>query len=146
MPRLTRDVPKCRKHKVSGQAIVTISGRDYYLNPIGTKASHLEYDRLITKWLATGRSTAYGTPAQDAVITELIVDYLEHARVYYGTGPKSVNDDVPCQVATRGVVKIWEGGGALRPSDSEAVNLTNWPSRLWIRSAADPHYFRPALT
>ncbi len=39
MPRLTRTVPKYRKHRASGQAIVTLNGVDRYLGPHGTKAS-----------------------------------------------------------------------------------------------------------
>jgi hypothetical protein len=37
MPRLIRTLPKYRKHKASGQAIVTLCGRDY-LGPQCTKA------------------------------------------------------------------------------------------------------------
>jgi hypothetical protein len=54
MPRLVNSVPRYRKHRASGPAIV-ISGRDHYLGPYGTKASHIEYDRLIAEWLASGR-------------------------------------------------------------------------------------------
>lgn len=39
MPRLANAVPKYRKHKQSGQAIVTINGRDHLLGPHNTKAS-----------------------------------------------------------------------------------------------------------
>ena len=46
MPTLKNDqLPKYRKHKASGQAIVTIGGRDNYLGPHGTVVSKLEYDR-----------------------------------------------------------------------------------------------------
>ena len=31
--------PKYRKHRASGQAVVTLNGRDIYLGPHGTKAS-----------------------------------------------------------------------------------------------------------
>ena len=31
MPRLTKSLPKYQKHRPSGQARVTICGRDYYL-------------------------------------------------------------------------------------------------------------------
>ena len=41
MPRYVNAVPKYRKHRASGQAIVTIHGRDHYLGPHGTKASRL---------------------------------------------------------------------------------------------------------
>jgi hypothetical protein len=46
MPRLTNSEPKYRKHRASGQAIVTLSGKDHYLGRYGTKASEREYDRL----------------------------------------------------------------------------------------------------
>ena len=48
-------VPSYRRHKPSGQAVVTISGRDIYLGKWNTAASRAEYDRLIGEWLAGGR-------------------------------------------------------------------------------------------
>ena len=45
MPRLTNSLPKYRKHRASGQAIVTLFGKDHYLGRYGTKASEREYDR-----------------------------------------------------------------------------------------------------
>ena len=36
MPRLTESQPKYRKHKVSGQDIVKLDGKDFYLGPYGT--------------------------------------------------------------------------------------------------------------
>jgi integrase len=88
MPRLTHAVPKYCKHRGSGQAVVTINGRDYYLGPHGTKASKLEYDRLIGEWLADGRSYSFGAPAQQISVMELLADYLQYAKEYYGTHPK----------------------------------------------------------
>ena len=55
MLRLKNIVPSYRKHKQSGQAIVTLSGRDYLLGPYGTEASRQKYDRLIAKWVSSGR-------------------------------------------------------------------------------------------
>lgn len=37
MPTLTKAVPKYRKHKATGQAVVTIGGRDHDLGRHGTK-------------------------------------------------------------------------------------------------------------
>lgn len=84
MPRLGNRVPQYRRHKQSGQAIVTINGRDYLLGSYGTSASKLDYDRLITEWLSSGRSTAFGVPEHVISIVELIVAYLEYAKGYYG--------------------------------------------------------------
>jgi len=55
MPKLLKRPPKYCKHRASGQAVVTIEGQDFYLGPHGTKASYLEYDRIIAEWLANGR-------------------------------------------------------------------------------------------
>jgi integrase len=68
---------------------VEINGRTFYLGPHGTKASHLEYDRLIGEWLAAGRSTSYGAPAGAYAIVELIADYLRYVAGYHGKGPNS---------------------------------------------------------
>ncbi|MEO8493844.1 MAG: hypothetical protein ABI614_02150 [Planctomycetota bacterium] len=42
MPRLTNSLPKYRKHRASGQAVVTLAGKDRYLGRYGTKASERE--------------------------------------------------------------------------------------------------------
>ena len=89
MPRLVQSVPKYQKHRASGQAVVTINGRDHYLGPHGTKASKLNYDRLITEWLSSGRSASYGAPERDYTITELAADYVRWAKSHYGDGPTS---------------------------------------------------------
>ena len=54
MPKLTHSTPRYRKHKATGQAIVTVFGKDHYLGPHNSKSSKLEYDRLIHEWLAAG--------------------------------------------------------------------------------------------
>ena len=84
MPRLTRSVPSYRKHRSSGQAIVTLGGRDFYLGPYGTKVSRNEYDRLVGEWLQQGRQLA--DDKSDLVslcVNQLIVAYLHFAQGYY---------------------------------------------------------------
>ena len=77
MPKLIQSNPKYRKHKASGQAVVTLNGVDHYLGPHATKASHAEYDRLISAWLANGRRLA--TPESDLTIVELLAAFRRHA-------------------------------------------------------------------
>jgi len=81
MPTLR--TPKYSRHKASGQAVVTLSGRDHYLGPYGTATSRREYDRLITEWIANGRQSPVA--ASERTIVELMVAYLRHAKAYYGT-------------------------------------------------------------
>jgi integrase len=89
MPRLIRALPQYRKHKASGQAVVTISGRDHYLGPHGTKASRVEYDRLIVEYLSSGRSPSFGAAAASLTVVEVAAEYLRHAKGYYGTAKTS---------------------------------------------------------
>ena len=58
MPRLVNSSPKYRRHKSSGKAVVTLNGRDFYLGPYGSKASRIEYDRLVAEWMANHRHPA----------------------------------------------------------------------------------------
>lgn len=54
MSARTPCIPSLRHHKPSGQAVVSLSGRDHYLSKHGTGAAKAEYDRLIAEWLAHG--------------------------------------------------------------------------------------------
>jgi hypothetical protein len=81
MPTLTQSHPKYRKHRASGNAVVTLNGTDHYLGPHGTKASHREYDRLITSWLLNGRQLP--KPDNDLTIVELLTQFRKFAVGYY---------------------------------------------------------------
>jgi integrase len=74
-------VPKYRRHKPTGQAVVTIDGQDIYLGKHGTAASRHEYDRIIGEWMAAGRCLV-GADAGVAV-AELARAYLKFAKGYY---------------------------------------------------------------
>jgi integrase len=73
--------PKYRLHKGTGQAVVTLDGKDIYLGRHGTAASKAEYDRLIATWLANGRRLVNC----DAGITvsEVILAFYQHAEKHY---------------------------------------------------------------
>jgi integrase len=82
MPRLSKSLPKYRKHRGSGQAVVTLCAVDHYLGPYGTKASKLEYDRLIAEWLVNGRRPL-GVSEDTLTVNELIVHYWRFAKGHY---------------------------------------------------------------
>lgn len=82
MPRLVDALPKYRKHKASGQAVVTLNGRDHYLGPHGSSASKAFYDRLIAEWLIQGR-TAKAPTVEAITVTILAARYLRYAKGYY---------------------------------------------------------------
>ena len=82
MPRLTNSTPKYRKHRASGQALVTLDGRDFYLGPHGTRASRREYDRLVAEWMQNGRCLTVAQ-ADGLTVTELAAAYWRFAKGYY---------------------------------------------------------------
>lgn len=81
MPRKPR-TPSYRLHKPSGQAVVTLDGKDHYLGPFGSPESETEYRRLIGLW-AAGGGRLPPEPSADLTVCELLAAYLEHARLYY---------------------------------------------------------------
>jgi len=81
MPRRTHSVPKYRHHRASGQAIVSIAGRDHYLGPWQSKASKLAYDAVIGEWLARGRQPH--VEIAELTVVELIARYWRFAKGYY---------------------------------------------------------------
>ncbi len=83
MPKLTNSVPKYRHHKRSGQAVVTLRGRDVYLGPYNSKGSKLEYDRVIAEWLAAGRPTKPVQESCEITVTELVLAYWKFAQSHY---------------------------------------------------------------
>jgi integrase len=77
---MSRKVPSYRLHKASGQAVVTLNGRDFYLGKFGTPASKSEYDRITSEWLSGGRQ---GIGDTDLSIAELCTAFLKYATEYY---------------------------------------------------------------
>src|SRR5262245_9745720 len=73
-------VPSYRHHRPSGQAVVTLGGKDHYLGRFDSPESRAEYDRLIATWRASG-GTATAPP--DVTTTELCVKYIKYANTYY---------------------------------------------------------------
>src|SRR5271157_1052868 len=77
-------IPSYRLHKPSGQAVVTIRGKDCYLCQYGSGPSRAEYDRLIAEYLANQTSGhATGRDPADLAIAELCLRYVGHAERYY---------------------------------------------------------------
>ena len=74
-------IPSYRRHKPTGQAVVTLDGRDIYLGRWNTKASRQEYDRLIGEWVANGRQLPV-RHSGSLTISELTAAYLRHAKTY----------------------------------------------------------------
>lgn len=83
MPKTTKP-PAYRLYKRTGQAVVTLNGRDHYLGRHGTKASRDAYARLVGEWLQHGRTLPGSrSEAEGVSVSELIAAYWTHAKSYY---------------------------------------------------------------
>jgi integrase len=86
MPQLKYILPKYRLHKQSGQAVVTLNGKDILLGTHGTAASKAEYDRVTGEWMANGRRLPEPSGESDLTIAEFVQAFWQHAKGYYGRG------------------------------------------------------------
>ena len=119
-------MPSYRQHKPSGQAVVTISGRDIYLGKWNTKASRAEYDRLIGEWLAAGRCLPRA--GHDLTVAELARAYLKFAKGYYLKDGKPTGWLVHIKLVIRGL---------RAPTATRLLlNSVRWHSRHSVRSTS----------
>jgi integrase len=77
----TLRIPSYRRHKASGQAVVTLGGRDIYLGKFNSAASRREYNRLIAEWTAHAGTLPH--QANDLTVAELAAAFLRYAKTYY---------------------------------------------------------------
>ncbi len=77
----TPRVPSYCFHKSSGQAVVTLNGRDHYLGKWNSKTSRGMYESLIGEWLANGRTLSTNNHAE-LTVAELALRYRNFAKNY----------------------------------------------------------------
>ena len=92
MPKLTLAVPKYRKHRASGQAVVTLAGKDHYLGPHKSKVSRDLYDRLIAEYLAAGRRMPGQEDAEVTTVVVVLNAFWQHAKKYYRKNGKPTSE------------------------------------------------------
>ena len=86
MPRLKHRMPSYRLHRASGQAVVTLNGKDIYLGEYGTQESKATYDRLIGEWAGSNRQfppDRSDTTSPTLTINELFLPYWEFVQQHY---------------------------------------------------------------
>ncbi|MEO2048098.1 MAG: hypothetical protein ABGX16_16205 [Pirellulales bacterium] len=82
MPNDTsKRLPKYRKHKRSGNALVVLNGREIYLGKHGTAASLEKYNRLVAEWLKSERQSC--DSRQEITVAEVMAAYIGFAKGYY---------------------------------------------------------------
>ena len=119
MPKLVKKLPSYRLHKVSGNAVVTVGGRDHYLGTHGSPESIDAYKRLIAEWTTAGPAAAAANNAASANgvdfrICELLSAYLEYAERYYVKDGEPTGEAKNVKEATR---QLQEFYGMTRVAD-----------------------------
>jgi integrase len=110
-------VPSYRLHKASGQAVVTIDGRDHYLGRYDSPDSHEAYGRTIAAWKAGTLGSLQRTRApQGPTVAAVVVAFLEAVEKAgrYTKGGKPTSERLLQARAMRPLVKLF--GGTLAAS------------------------------
>jgi len=107
MPKLKNALPKYRRHRASGQAVVAIGGHDVYLGKYGTTKSKTEYDRVVGEWVSQGRPPLGGIE-KALTVSDLSLRYWRHAERYYVKNGRQT-DEVACIRAALRHVKALYG-------------------------------------
>src|SRR5258708_2420786 len=88
-------IPSYRLHRATGQAVVVLDRRSYYLGKYDTPQSRAEYARVVAEWLANRRQhrpanssppappSSHAHACPDLTVTELCVAYWKHVETYY---------------------------------------------------------------
>src|SRR5262245_3756452 len=106
MPSCNR-TPSYRLHKPSGQAVVTLEGRDIYLDRWNTPDSRGEYDRLISEWLVNGRRRSPSRVEREISINELMVRYWSFVERYYVKDGQASSEQEAIRQALRPVKHLY---------------------------------------
>jgi integrase len=82
MPNDTsKRLPKYRKHKRSGNALVVLNDREIYLGKHNSPASLEKYNRLVAEWLQSERQSC--DSKQEITVAEVMAAYIGFAKGYY---------------------------------------------------------------
>ncbi len=109
----SKQPPKFRRHKASGQGIVTLGGKDFYLGDYNTPAARRRYAELLARYLldrgAEGKSPnvlpAGGGETGNFSIAELLARYMAYAVEYYVQADGRPSSELSAvRVAVRGIL------------------------------------------
>ena len=116
MGRPRNEVPTYRRHKKSGQAIVTLTNsagvrRDYLLGRYGSKASKDEYRRLLQEWETAAHELppkrGEGDAPADLTVNELLAAFLKFAKKRYVKNGKPTSEQAVLRAVMRPISRLY---------------------------------------
>jgi hypothetical protein len=87
-------IPEYRRQS-SGQARITLAGKDHLLGPYNSAPSKEAYRRLIAEWAAGECRFAPAVEARPLPVNELVLAYRKSAKSYYGCDGKRGDEACP---------------------------------------------------
>lgn len=121
-------IPSLRRHKPSGLAVVTLSGKDLYCGSWGdnpkraSKVAREEYDRLTALWLANGRQ--WPQQNESISIARMVVKCVDHAEAYYRRDDgKETSEVSSIKSALKPIISLYgpTDAASFRAADLKAV-------------------------
>ena len=106
MPHISR-IPSYRLHKPSGQAVVTINGRDIYLGSFNSPDSQSRYKRVVAEWLATYQIDPCPVSSSPQTVNEILLAYLRYANSYYRKNDMPTKQMARIRAALRPVKELY---------------------------------------
>ncbi len=82
---MIKRTPSYCRHKATGQAVVRLDGKDFYLGRYGSSESEARYKQLIAEWLSNAKTAPHtGTAnAPSLTVAELLLRYWRWAEDHY---------------------------------------------------------------
>jgi integrase len=82
MPFLSRSLPKYQHHQKSGQARVSLGGKQVDLGPYDSPESRAKYDQVVGEWIAAGRprQRAKCLELHAVRVADVVAAYFEHIK------------------------------------------------------------------
>lgn len=81
-------LPSYRRHS-SGQARITLNGKDFLLGEFNSKESRRQYNKILAEYISGGKSSSFGVAPSELTILELLASYRKYLKKYHGSGPES---------------------------------------------------------
>jgi integrase len=103
MPRRS-SIPSYQLHKATGQARITINGKDRYLGKFGTPESRTEYEAIVRQLIldrARGEVQRQAIISAGLTINELVPAYLQHVSAYYQKDGKPTSEVANIKIALK---------------------------------------------
>jgi hypothetical protein len=116
-------VPSLRLHKPTGQAVVTLSGKDFYLGRYDSPDARQAYFKLLSEWKSTNRSITFSEPVECLTMGQVGMAFLDHAKAYHGAESREYYH---CRRAVKPISDLYANHPANRFGPAEFKTCRQW--------------------